>query len=978
MDSDGKSADHLQPGDQKDSDGESDVAPKSADHLSPVELIDSDGEQDMEPKSAAHLLPGDQKDSDGESDVAPKSADHLSPVELIDSDGESDVAPKSADHLSPVELIDSDGEHDMVPKSAAHLLPGDQKDSDGEQDMEPKSADHLLPGDQKDSDGESDVAPKSADHLSPVELIDSDGEHDMVPKSADHLLPGDQKDSDGEHEMAPKSAGHLSPVELIDSDGEHDMEQKSAAHLQPGDQKDSDGESDVAPKSVDHLSPVELTDSDGERDVEPKSADQQQNQKKVDPFGVHLYTETGLVILVQHLRKGPVTLHLDATGGVVSRIPSQAKRVFYYSINLPGHGKDKPPLPVSEMITNDHTIPNVSFWLHQTVTKIRKLTLYNIHQVETDYSWALIQSVLLSFNKQDINTYLMESYNVVKGNNTMTEFRRLTVLHLCSAHIIKAVQGAIGRKTTDKGLKEFATHCVAQLMNTTSLQRALDIFKCMCYVFYTKSNTQCVNQSLQTLQDHIRGIIIPEDTLDEKQAVDDYIPPEAKTILARSPFTKEFGSVLEAVMAIEDPELENQMDNNKYHCPEILDILMKDYMPIFPLWSGLMLGDLKRFKDRESIRDDSYVQKTHDTNCHAENWFCIVKDKILLKKLHHRPATFIQKMYASLQGRYREHILQHDLPDRMLQKRFNVKQHSLEDFEEKWSKKSMRDRKEKKTKYFHTPEVMPCPKKTASKASVRQPKSKIKEKDSVQVVSDSSQTSKASVRQPKSKIKEKDSVQVVSDSSQTSKASVRQPKSKIKEKDSVQVVSDSSQASNDSVRQPKSRMKEKDSVQVVSDSSQASKASVRQPKSKIKEKDSVQVVSTSSQTSKASVRQPKSKIKEKDSVQVVSDSSQTSKASVRQPKSKIKEKDSVQVVSDSSQASKASVRQPKSKIKEKDSVQVVSDSSQASKTSVRHPKSTMKEKDTEDTTHVCNEDIVQAFWNSKDCEVVVVSQLTRK
>ncbi len=354
---------------------------------------------------------------------------------------------------------------------------------------------------------------------------------------------------------------------------------------------------------------------------------------QVDPFGVHLYTETGLVILLQHLRKGrPVTLHLDATGGVVSRIPSQTKRVLYYSINLPGHGKDKPPLPVSEMITNDHTIPNVSFWLHQTVTKIRKLTVYNIHQVETDYSWALIQSVLLSFNKQDIHVYLMESYKLVKGNDTMTDFSRQTVLHLCSAHIIKAVQGAIGRRTTDKGLKEFATHCVAQLINTTSLKRAVDIFKCMCHVFYTKANTQCVNQCLQQLHDHIRGIKNSEDTLDKKQAVDDYIPPEAKTILARSPFTKEFAGVLDAVMSIEDPEEETEMGNNKYYCPGILDILMKDYIPIFPLWSGIMLGDLKRYNDRESIRDDDDLQKTHDTNCHAENWFCIVKDKILQKK----------------------------------------------------------------------------------------------------------------------------------------------------------------------------------------------------------------------------------------------------------------------------------------------------------------------------------------------------------
>lgn len=200
-----------------------------------------------------------------------------------------------------------------------------------------------------------------------------------------------------------------------------------------------------------------------------------------------------------------------------------------------------------------------------------------------------------------------------------------------------------------------------------------------------------------------------------KPPVDDYIPQEAKTILARSPFTKEFDSVLDTVMCNVDPEEETEIGNNKYHCPGILDFLMEDYMPIFPLWSGIMLGDLTRHNAKESTDDDE-VQKTHDTNCHAENWFCILKDKILQKKLHHRPATFIQKMYASLQGRYREHILQHNLPDRILQKCFSVKKGGLEDSEEKWAKKSVCDRNRNKTKYFHTPDVIPSPK---AKVSIR-------------------------------------------------------------------------------------------------------------------------------------------------------------------------------------------------------------------------------------------------------------------
>ncbi|CAM4572758.1 unnamed protein product [Leuciscus chuanchicus] len=57
---------------------------------------------------------------------------------------------------------------------------------------------------------------------------------------------------------------------------------------------------------------------------------------EVDPFGAHLYTETGIGILVDNLRdRSPVTLYLDATGSVISKIPNQTKPILYYALTLP-------------------------------------------------------------------------------------------------------------------------------------------------------------------------------------------------------------------------------------------------------------------------------------------------------------------------------------------------------------------------------------------------------------------------------------------------------------------------------------------------------------------------------------------------------------------------------------------------------------------------------------------------------------------
>lgn len=57
---------------------------------------------------------------------------------------------------------------------------------------------------------------------------------------------------------------------------------------------------------------------------------------RIDPFSVHMYTKTAINILLQHLqKKALVTLYLDATGGLMSKLPCQPKKVLYYSLMIP-------------------------------------------------------------------------------------------------------------------------------------------------------------------------------------------------------------------------------------------------------------------------------------------------------------------------------------------------------------------------------------------------------------------------------------------------------------------------------------------------------------------------------------------------------------------------------------------------------------------------------------------------------------------
>ena len=116
----------------------------------------------------------------------------------------------------------------------------------------------------------------------------------------------------------------------------------------------------------------------------------------------------------------------------------------------------------------------------ETVKEISKCTWCTVQQVETDYSWALMDSVLMSFNRETISAYLERAHIVIEIQKIHSDLHKFTVLHLCSAHIVKAVSQGFGKRMQDKGLKEYVTYCFAILLNSTSMDEALRVFQHVC------------------------------------------------------------------------------------------------------------------------------------------------------------------------------------------------------------------------------------------------------------------------------------------------------------------------------------------------------------------------------------------------------------------------------------------------------------------------------------------------------------------
>ncbi|KAF4114334.1 hypothetical protein G5714_004557 [Onychostoma macrolepis] len=218
------------------------------------------------------------------------------------------------------------------------------------------------------------------------------------------------------------------------------------------------------------------------------------------------------------------------------------------------------------------------------------------------------------------------------------------------------------------------------------------VFRALCALLTTPQNTKLVKESLCVLESVISRS--KEDTLEETTQSKDWEMCEsedrrhAATITGRSPFTAYFQQAMQEVKEqVAGEETWLVKEDNPYYCPGNITVLFDTYLAIFPLWSGLLLGDLSR------------------------------------------------KMHQSLQGRYTENIIQHKLPQKLLLQpetpvnldqsqetwmKTNLPQKpllqpeppvNLDQSQETWMKTNQERFPSTKSKFYSVPQKIPVPKK---------------------------------------------------------------------------------------------------------------------------------------------------------------------------------------------------------------------------------------------------------------------------
>ncbi len=374
------------------------------------------------------------------------------------------------------------------------------------------------------------------------------------------------------------------------------------------------------------------------------------------------------------IQKSNPVWFFDATGSILQNIKGQSA-AFLYSIVCYDSAKHS-ILPIAEFLTTNQSVCSISEYL----TRIRRyyLAYYGLITpkrdlfafapiIVTDFSWALINSVLEVFNRgMTIIEYIFISFDFIIKKNPIQNIQ--TYIYLCSTHFLKNFIKGLNqiKLKIDKKFQSKAKKIL--IYSFTLLQNAIDIKQFEFYLehIYNIFNQQYRNEkninSLKIVAYCIKNRkldfdIVGTETLEESKRTEtqkklNNIAPRVFTVKKirslkkQSPFRKYFDKmILFFQKSVEKNK--NDFDINEFFEPALFHLILQQ-LYLLPLWTGIFI------QNWSNNRKDSTLQFTRLNNNPAEVRFHIIKNKTLNGNKV-MPSEFVSLTFNGIHSKFIEH-----------------------------------------------------------------------------------------------------------------------------------------------------------------------------------------------------------------------------------------------------------------------------------------------------------------------------------
>lgn len=350
-----------------------------------------------------------------------------------------------------------------------------------------------------------------------------------------------------------------------------------------------------------------------------------------NPFFVIMYLPEQLQLL--HGRV-PV-LYLNATGSIFKKWQGIDKRMLLYSLILPNDNKNEPCVPVCEMICSEHKTEMIShmlFTFRMDFNRLNKqalhLSIFPCKFIVTDFSWALIHSVLHSLSRaSDIETYLQCTYESIVGSQA---WKPSVGIFICTNHAVHIVARYLSKLKIKYPFKKEFIHSFVLLQYSETFGNALETISLIFNVFGEKFDTKLVKQARRQLLHKIKNwktktTADAEESQENKELHDENEKPVdkkmQKAIRAGSPWLEYFlkrWHQNQQVNVNDEVKKSKCKKLNPFFSDKLTNYLIRHWLSLFPLWC-MAVSELFGVKNL----------KSSFSNAHVENWFSSVKSRHL-------------------------------------------------------------------------------------------------------------------------------------------------------------------------------------------------------------------------------------------------------------------------------------------------------------------------------------------------------------
>ena len=231
------------------------------------------------------------------------------------------------------------------------------------------------------------------------------------------------------------------------------------------------------------------------------------HQPSISSSGLYIYLFDEPIVRFYHNIATVESFYLDATGTLLSEIPSiqndngNPKRILLYALTMRHAHKNVPPIAIIEYITTNHNI----FSIRQPLMKLRELEFQIFRQnatpqlIVTDYSKAIIQAVLLEFNKESLHEYLNRTFRITEKINQqdITNSSTKITLHICSYHVLKMNFEKLKKCTKKNSIIHFCQRLLGRLICFENLG---DITKFAVHCLKVLTNPDVTSEAEQSLK----------------------------------------------------------------------------------------------------------------------------------------------------------------------------------------------------------------------------------------------------------------------------------------------------------------------------------------------------------------------------------------------------------------------------------------------------------------------------------------------